>query len=353
MIRLKKARLKKQIDNFLFDHYIFKTVLDYLKGLFIATVAAVIFAFGFSCFTSPSTADGFVIATGGVSGVSQVIALFIEFITGKPVGANVVQAIGYTLLNIPLLIFSFLKLGKRFSLFTAINVALSSIFIWLFSQAHVGETVANFTFGDPQQAVAKELDLAQIINHPLNTILVRVIFAAICTGLASALAFVGDISCGGIDIISCYIATRKSTQIGKYGVIINAFIVSTYALLKAIQTGNLIYSLYSILFSIIYLMLVGFIIDAINLRNKKMQIQIITSKVHMPEIIIANFPHSATLIDGKGAYSGQNKTIIWMAVSSTEVKKVVNVAKKVDEHAFILVTPLKQVYGNFFIKPIE
>ena len=344
MIRLKKARLKKQIDNFLFDHYIFKTVLDYLKGLFIATVAAVIFAFGFSCFTSPSTADGFVIATGGVSGVSQVIALFIEFITGKPVGANVVQAIGYTLLNIPLLIFSFLKLGKRFSLFTAINVALSSVFIWLFSQAHVGETVANFTFGgDPQQ----------VINQPLNTILVRVIFAAICTGLASALAFVGDISCGGIDIISCYIATRKSTQIGKYGVIINTFIVSTYALLKAIQTGNLIYSLYSILFSIIYLMLVGFIIDAINLRNKKMQIQIITSKVHMPEIIIANFPHSATLIDGKGAYSGQNKTIIWMAVSSTEVKKVVNVAKKVDEHAFILVTPLKQVYGNFFIKPIE
>ena len=36
-----------------------------------------------------------------------------------------------------------------------------------------------------------------------------------------------------------------------------------------------------------------------------------------------------------------------------EVKKVVNVAKKVDEHAFITVTSLKQVYGNFYIKPIE
>ena len=116
---------------------------------------------------------------------------------------------------------------------------------------------------------------------------------------------------------------------------------------------DFVYSMYSIFFSIIYLMLVGLIIDAINLRNKKMQVQIITSKIHMPEIIIANFPHSATLIDGKGAYSGQSKTIIWMAVSSNEVKKVVNVAKKVDEHAFILVTPLKQVYGNFFIKPIE
>lgn len=346
MVKTKTARIKKQIDNFLFDHYFFKTVLEYLGGFFIAAVAALIFAFGFSCFTSPSTEDGFILATGGVSGISQVIALGIEFITGKPVGANVVQAIGYSLLNVPLLIFSFLKLGKRFSIFTAINVALSSLFIWLFSQHHIGQMVADFSFNDAT-------GILEYINHPLNTILVRVIFAAICTGLASALAFVGGISCGGIDIISCYIATRKSTQIGRYGVIINAFIVTTYALLKGIQTGNYIYSLYSVFFSIIYLMLVGLIIDAINLRNKKLLIQIITSKEHMPEIIIANFPHSATIINGHGAYSGAEKIVLWMAVSSSEVNKVVNVAKKVDEHAFIAVTSLKQVYGNFYIKPLE
>ena len=347
MVKTKTARIKKQIDNFLFDHYIFKTVLEYLGGFFIAAVAALIFAFGFSCFTSPSTEDGFILATGGVSGISQVIALGIEFITGKPVGANVVQAIGYSLLNVPLLIFSFLKLGRRFSIFTAINVALSSLFIWIFSQHHIGQMVADFSFNDDATGIL------EYINHPLNTILVRVIFAAICTGLASALAFVGGISCGGIDIVSCYIATRKSTQIGKYGVIINAFIVTTYALLKGVQTGNYIYSLYSIFFSIIYLMLVGLIIDAINLRNKKMLIQIITSKEHMPEIIIANFPHSATIINGHGAYSGAEKIVLWMAVSSSEVNKVVNVAKKVDEHAFIAVTSLKQVYGNFYIKPLE
>ena len=46
-------------------------------------------------------------------------------------------------------------------------------------------------------------------------------------------------------------------------------------------------------FSIIYLMEVGLIIDTINLRNKKIEMQIITSKEHMPEIIIA--------ADGSGA----------------------------------------------------
>ena len=98
---------------------------------------------------------------------------------------------------------------------------------------------------------------------------------------------------------------------------------------------------------------VGLIIDAINLRNKKIEMQIITSQEHMPEIIIANFPHSATVIKGKGAYSGADKTMLFMVVSSSEVKKVVAIAKKIDEHAFITATPLKQVYGNFFIKPLE
>ena len=97
----------------------------------------------------------------------------------------------------------------------------------------------------------------------------------------------------------------------------------------------------------------GTIIDAINLRNKKVSVQIITAKEHMPELIIANFPHSATVVKGKGAYSGADRTMIWMVVSSSEVKKVVDVARKIDEHAFITATPLKQVYGNFFIKPLE
>ena len=40
MVKTKTARIKKQIENFLFDHYIFKTVLEYLAGFFIAAIAA-------------------------------------------------------------------------------------------------------------------------------------------------------------------------------------------------------------------------------------------------------------------------------------------------------------------------
>ena len=343
MEKKKSLRLKKQIENFLFDHYIIKTVLHYLGGFFIAAICAAIFAFGFSCFTTPANPDGFTLATGGVSGISQIISLTIEVIIGRHIGNNLVQSIGYTVLNIPILLFSFFKISKRFTVFTLVNVILSSVFISLFSSTGLAKTVAEFEFikGVPE-------------TMPLNSTIVRVLFAGICTGLSSAIAFTAGISCGGIDVVAYYFGSRKSTQIGRYGVIINAFIVITYALLKGFTSeGSYAYAIYSIFFSIIYLMEVGLIIDTINLRNKKIEMQIITSNEHMPEIIIANFPHSATVIKGKGAYSGAEKTMFFMVVSSSEVKRVVNIAKKIDEHAFITATPLKQVYGNFFIKPLE
>ena len=42
-----------------------------------------------------------------------------------------------------------------------------------------------------------------------------------------------------------------------------------------------------------------------------------------------------------------------MTVSSSQVKDVISLIRKVDPHSFITVTALVQVYGNFFIKPVE
>ena len=339
MIKKKAQRIRKQIDNFMFDHYIFKTALEYLASFFIAAVAALIFAFGFATFTNPADPNDFVLATGGVSGVSQIIALVVELITKSPDARATIVSVGYIVLNIPLMIFSFFKIGKKFTVFTFINVILSSVFIKVFDLTGVAKVIASYEING---------------NLVLSSIIVRVLFAGVCTGLSSAIAYTGGISCGGIDIISFYLGTRKSTQVGRYSIIINAFIVLTYALLRTLDAQfDLIYALYSAIFSIIYLMETGTIVDAINLRNKKVSLQVITYKEHMPEIIIANFPHSATVVKGKGAYSGQERTIFWMVVSSSEVKKVVAIAKKIDEHVFISATPLKQVYGNFYIKPVE
>ena len=346
----KSERIKKKINNYLFDHYKLRVALSHGVSLLYAIVASFIFAFGFTAFISPAIVDGVEglhIATGGVSGVSQTIALILsashalDGISGDTV--STVISIAYFVINVPICIFAFINIGKRFAIYTAINVGLSSLFLFLLSHPEVSH-----------------IEIAKLIaqNHMVyEHELVRVLFGSVAVGLSSSLAYLGDISCGGIDVFSYYFALRKSTSIGKYGIMINGVIVTTYSLLLVIFSrmsgGAWESGIIAFFFSIMYLFVVNVIIDAINLRNKKMQIQIITNSDYLAPVLIANFPHGATVVNGEGAYSHTQRKIIYMVVSSSQVKSVIALCKRVDSHAFITVTALVQVYGNFFIKPVE
>ena len=333
----KTARIQRAIQNYLFDHRVLNTALDWTKGMILAIISSAIFAFGFACFITPGpNADpAFTIITGGVSGVSQNIAIIFKLIFGFLPPDNLIPSVAYFVINIPLLIFAFFKIGKRVGIFSLITVGLTSLFISLFSQADFSKVIAD----------------SDILNHDTLT---RVLIGAICTGASSAVAFVGDISCGGLDIISYYISNKKSTSIGKYSIAINTLIIATYSLLKLADVpGQWEISVFSMLYSIIYLFICGLVIDFIHLRNKKILLQIITSNEKMSDILLANFPHGATISRATGAYTHADREIIWMVVSSNEVKRFVKVARKVDQHVFISSVPVNQVYGNFFTKPVN
>ena len=332
----KSERIRKKINDYLFDHQGLRLFLEHSNALFHAVVAALVFAFGFSSFITPASEEHLHIATGGVSGVSQTVALILRTV-GAPdwmTGNNVIS-IAYFVINIPIITFAFFKIGKRFALYTLVNVGLSSLFIFLLSQTGFVQAIRN-----------SEL----IKDH----VLVRVLFGATTVGVSSAFAYRADVSCGGIDVFSYYFALRKSTSIGKYGILINGIIITTYSTILVFTSGeNWVNGFIAFFFSLVYLFVVNLVIDAINLRNKKIQVQIITSSEYVAPVLLSNFPHGATIVNGKGAYSQAPKIIIYMVVSSSQVKDVVKLAHRVDPHAFISATALVQVYGNFFIKPVE
>ena len=334
----KISRLKRKLNNYMFDHIHFMEGLNFTKGAFIAAITALLYAFGFYCFIAPyvvdsTTIQGSSITTGGVGGISQVVWLITQ-ICGARIDVYTMQSILYFALNIPILIFAFFKIGKKFSILTLLNVGLSSLFIQLFKEVPLAHQVA--------EALQSE--------H-----LARVLFAAVSIGLASSIAFRNEISCGGIDVISYYFALRKSTSVGKYATLLNSIIlVSYFSLTLAHNKGEYMQVAFlNLLFSFLYLFAVMLVVDFVNIRNKKVQIQIITTFADLSFVLIANFPHSTTTVAAKGGYSHADKTIVYMVVSSNEVKRVVSLVKKIDQHSFITVTSLVQAYGNFFIKPIE
>ena len=332
----KIKRFKEKVNNYLYDHYKLKVTLHQGKGLFFAVLAAFIFAFGFTSFITPGSQSevGFKIVTGGISGLSQNIAKIVR-ICGGEMPDYLIEALGYTVFNIPLAIFAFFKIGKRFSLLTVVNVLMSSAFITLIPMWGLNDQIANS---------------ALIVGQPVA----RLVFGGICTGLASALAFKGEISCGGIDIITYYFSLRKSTSVGKYSIFFNGLIVLLYSILIIIddpQDGAT--AIVSLFYSACYILVANLVIDTINLRNKKVQIQFITKNPNLPKLLITHFPHGATIANAKGAYTNNDEIIVYMIVSSFELKTAVALARRVDPHVFITATSLIQVYGNFYIRPID
>lgn len=332
-------KLQRRTNDFLYNHLWLKFIVDYGFALIATLFSAAIFAFCINTFLQPSVLGGECanmqsLVSGGSSGAAQVVNLIFQ-ICGIKIESNptLLFSILYLLINIPLIYIAFRYVGKRFGTFTVINVGA----VFLFTNLMRGQFF---------------VDVALFVsNH--GGMLARVLFAGMCAGLSSAVAYKIDASAGGFDIISYYFSERKSSLTGKYGVIINSIIVAAFSLITAAQTRNWGESIGLIFFSSIYLLTVMLVIDIINVRNKKAQIQIITTKKELHKLLLANIPHGATVVNAKGAYSENDRYIIYMVVSTTEIKKAVKVIRELDPESFVNITSLQQVYGHFHMKRIK
>ena len=333
-------KIEKKCSSLLYNHIWLKVILENAFCILATAFSAAIFAFGLNTFLDPTVQGGALAETlkpmvsGGSSGASQVFSLL--FTVNNPSlrsKASLIFSMFYFGINLPLIILAFKGVGKRFGIYTLLNVGL----VFLFTNIMHGQ----FFY-----------DVATVINKECG-LLGRALFAGVCTGLSSAIAYKIDTSAGGVDVVSYYISAKKSTMAGKYGVIINGIIIATFAIISGIAYDDFPRASAGIFFSLVYLLTVMLVVDAINVRNKKAQIQIISHNKDLPKLLIANIPHGATVVDAKGVYTDSDRLIIYMVVSTTEVKHAIKVIKELDPESFIGVHALQSVVGNFRVKPIK
>jgi len=346
----KKKTWRKKVEDHFYDHPIQKGVLTNGWAFLVVALSAFIFAFGFRAFLAPNNLDsltssgGLKLVSGGVSGISQTIIAFVEWVGGHPISNNGIYDVVYSVLyfgiNIPVFIIAWRGIGKRFAIFTFINVGLASLFTTLLRYADESLFYRISEFVDS--------------NGGLVT---RALLAGICTGISSAIAYKVDASAGGIDVIAYWIALKQSKLVGKYSVYINAGTILLFTLFSISDVGwgteQAARVFVATLFSILYLFVCMFLIDAINVRNKKFKIEAVSEVEELGRILIGNLPHGETMVKGKGAFTGKEKYVFTMVVSSYEVKQTIRVIKEADPAAFIDVFPLQHVYGRFYLPPIR
>ena len=334
----------------LYDHPVLRRVLNSGWAYLVVTLSAFLFAFGFRTFMAPSnaaqleTSGSLNLVGGGVSGISQTIIQFVDLVSGHSVSQNNLYSILYSILyfglNIPVFIVGWIGVGKRFTILTLINVAEVSLF--------------NYLLGFADEALF--FKIADFVDQN-GGLVTRALLAGVCTGVSSAIAYKVDASAGGIDVIAYYIALKKSQLVGRYSVYINIATVTLYTLIVITDAGwgtdKAAQLFVATLFSVLYMLVVMLVIDLINLRNKKVRIEAVTANPDLGKIIMANIPHGATLIHGEGAYTGQEKYIFEIVISTYEIKETVKVIREADPGAFVQLIELKQVYGRFFLPPVR
>lgn len=396
--------MKNDVNSYMADHPKFKLTTSSIFIVIVSCISAFIFAYGFLSFTNPlrvpftsipeeyqylvlnaySQASGTVLpekdawltlssqikswynslpynealelvgkrslVSGGASGMSQVITRILSF-TGMfekgGIQENTMISILYLVINIPFLILAWLKIGKKFSIYTLCNILFSALFIKIIP--------------------ASWCELTNIYNDYLA----RALAGGLCTGLGTGLAFAVGAATGIVDIIAIFFAEKKSTSVGKYSMMVNVCTVVIYTLLhfiispsdaipqefendlSAAAWNQGVNQTTMALYTIVYFYVSSKILDVINIKNKKVEIQVFTTNENMAQILIGAFPHACTLVTGIGGYTGEPRHIIYMVISKGELNKAIEVMKQADPHSFVSVLAIHQVYGKFYIKPLE
>ena len=329
----KREKFEKKFNSLQYNHIWLKYLLDYGFAFIMSVISAAVFAFGVNAFLDPIILNQPMVS-GGASGLAQVFKLVFELCGANEKIVRNVFSIAYALINVPIAIIAFKGIGKRFAIFTVVNVVFVSLFTTLFKDLEFFNT------------------LATAVNNDAG-LLARALFAGLCTGISSAISFKVESSAGGVDVISYFLSLKKNSSTGPYIALINAAIYITFTILNAFYTHSFAIAVEFLFYSIVYMFTVVLLVDLINVRNRKSQIEIITTNKELPSQLMACIPHGATVLTGKGVYSGKEKIVIHMVVSINEVKKVVKIVNEVDPEAFVNVASLQQVYGRFHMKTVK
>ncbi len=262
-----------------------------------------IYAFGIYAFTAPNQ-----IAPGGVTGIATVINAF----TGFKIGTLV------TLFNIPLLLFGFKTLGKRFIFSTLLSTVFFNIQV-------------DFLY--PHLPVYK------------GNLILASIFGGLFIGLGLAIVFMRGGSTGGMDIIS------KSVQL-KYPHISLGKIVFASDLLVITIAAVSFRSIEAALYAVVAMFVSSKAIDALLYGTNigKMILIVSNKSEEIAKLIVSDLSRGCTILNAHGAYTGEQKKVLICACKDAEFYELKHIVKRLDPKSFMIVTEAGEVFGEGFSK---
>ena len=236
--------------------------------------------------------------TGGIMGTAQLLrSLLLRFIdlSNLPFDAS---SIIYYLLNIPLFIIAYKKIGKTFFFRTVLTVTLNSLFLMIIPI--------------PKTPLVSEL-------------ITNVLIGGIIAGIGVGFVLSTGSSSGGTDIIGVSLSKKsRILTVGSIGLIYNAIIFGICGIFYGIQI---------MIYSIIYAVFESVMVDKNHSQNIFSEVFIFTKKSpeKMIDFIRDTLDRDATYWTAKGGYTKTNTYIVYVVLSKYERMRLERHMKEFDE----------------------
>jgi uncharacterized membrane-anchored protein YitT (DUF2179 family) len=257
-------------------------------------LGSLLLAFGFNFFLIHHQ-----LLSGGLSGIAMLIGYFTDWNIG----------LLYFVLNVPVIIWGLIAIGKRFVVLSLISVAFTT---WLMQLIPI-KTVA----GDP---------------------ILGAVFGGVLVGLASGLSLRSGGSTGGFDIIGSIVTRKRDFPLGSFLFILNGLVILALGYYK--ENWDLA------LYSMLSIYVASKMVDAIHIRHVKITAFIVTrEKDKLLEKLLQY--RGVTLIRTEGAFSHQEQDMLMMVTTRYELAELKKIVKENDPKAFVNIVETAAVLGEF------
>lgn len=278
-------------------------LMHVILDLIYMVLGAFFIAIGTNLFLLPHK-----MTTGGASGIATIF----YYLLNIPMGLTIM------LINIPLFIFSIIKLGIKFNLKTVFTTIILSLFLEIFKYG----------------------GLIKLSNLDLFT---SCVFGGVIVGLGLAIVFKAGASSGGSDLLAQLIyKLTKAQSVSKTLLIIEICIIT--GVIIVFQDINI--GLYSIISMAISTKVVDVVFEGVYYTKV---VTIITKKSDkVIPAILNDLKRGATVTNSIGAHSKEEVTTITCVITTPQIAKLKDLIREHDSKALMYITTVNEAIGTGF-----
>lgn len=248
---------------------------------------------------------------GGVTG----IAVLLNYIFQFPL------SISTLFINIPLFLIGWKILGGKPMIFTIYGSVALSAFL----------------------AVTEWLGLPELLGSYMQgyDYMLIVLYAGVTLGTGLGIVFRFGGTTGGIDIVARIISRWRGYSMGQIILVFDGIIIGV---------SIFFISLDKVLYTLVMVFIASKMIDFIqNGAYTAKAFSIISDKGEaIANQITIELERGVTIVPALGAYSGQNKKVVYCVVQRSETHRLKQIVRSIDPIAFVVINEVQDVLGEGF-----